>query len=424
MLVRFFHSKALWLFCRRTFAGVVLIYVIVGGLMGETAYARPVYYALAGFWSAFQLGGYWIERRVRTRVAESRVQLRISFHRVGAFFEVIAFNLALTLFLAEAGLRLYATWSGKSLLVADTMDAYKLDPGHDYGGGLHGNNLGYPGKDFAAEKRPGLRRLAVLGDSFAVGPAVPFADNFLTLMEGRIPDLEVYNFGISSTGPREYQEVLQEDVWQFQPDLVVVCVFVGNDVTESLATPHGMSIRKTALYQFLMRAGRLAREHARQPVLSIGSSADQFPRPPLAEQTFREVEARRLMVCQTTPPAGIEKKWERALTHLGQIVTDCRNRGVPVGFVLIPDEFQVHPAVLTTALQDANLTYDEVDLDLPQRRLRAFCADQAVPCLDLKPFFEDGPDTYAFRDTHWNVRGNHLAAEKMAAWMNRCFMHP
>ena len=95
---------------------------------------------------------------------------------------------------------------------------------------------------------------------------------------------------------------------------------------------------------------------------------------------------------------------------------------MPIGFVLIPDEFQIHPAVLTTALQDANFAYDEVDLDLPQRRLRAFCADQAVPCLDLKPFFEDVPDTYAFRDTHWNVRGNHLAAEKMATWLNRCFM--
>jgi hypothetical protein len=183
-----------------------------------------------------------------------------------------------------------------------------------------------------------------------------------------------------------------------------------------------MSIRKTALYQFLSRAGRLTRERARQPVLSIASSADQFPRPPLAEATFREIEARRLLVCQTPPPAGLEKKWQRALFHLEQIMADCKSRQVPVGFVLIPDEFQVHSAVLTTALRDANLGHDDVDLDLPQGRLRAFCADQTVPCLDLKPFFEDVPDTYAFRDTHWNVRGNHLAAEKMATWLNRRFM--
>jgi hypothetical protein len=154
-------------------------------------------------------------------------------------------------------------------------------------------------------------------------------------------------------------------------------------------------------------------------VLSIASSADQFPRPPLAEQTFREIEARRLLVCQAPPSATLEKKWQRALSHLEHLIADCKNRRVPVGFVLIPDEFQVNPAVLTTALQDANLDHDDVDLDLPQRRLRAFCADRNVPCLDFKLYFEGVPDTYAFRDTHWNIRGNHLAAENMVPWMNQ-----
>ena len=259
----------------------------------------------------------------------------------------------------------------------------------------------------------------MLGDSFAVGPAVPFADNFLTLLETQFHGVEVYNFGISSTGPREYQTVLQHDVWQFQPDLVMVCVFVGNDITESLPTPRGMSLRKHSLYQFVIRAERLVHERTRQPVLSIASAPDHFSRPALAVQTFREIEARRLTVCQTPPPAGMEKKWHEALSHLEQIVNECENRRVPLGFVLIPDEFQVNATVLTAALQDANLSGEEVDLALPQRRLRAFCANRNVPCLDLLPFLEGVPETYAVRDTHWNVRGNHLAAEKIAHWLSQ-----
>jgi hypothetical protein len=113
----------------------------------------------------------------------------------------------------------------------------------------------------------------------------------------------------------------------------------------------------------------------------------------------------------------MEKKWQSALSHLKQIVMESQRRKVPVVLVLIPDEFQVNSAVLAAALQEANLCHEEVDLDLPQRRLRDFCADQGVLCLDLKPFFDGIPDAYAFRDTHWNVRGNHLAAEKMAAWI-------
>jgi hypothetical protein len=113
----------------------------------------------------------------------------------------------------------------------------------------------------------------------------------------------------------------------------------------------------------------------------------------------------------------MEKKWQQALYHLDQIVTGCKNRKVPVGFVLIPDEFQVNPPVLESALTDANLSGDDVDLELPQRRLRVFCADRSIPCLDLLPAFDGVPDTYAFRDTHWNVRGNHLAAKEIADWI-------
>jgi hypothetical protein len=417
MVVRVIHSKPFWRFLRRAFAGLVLIYILTSWLLGETSIARPVYLALAGMWIAFQIGWSWIEQHwAFTSIGSTWI-------RPAMVIELLAFNLALALFLAESCLRLYGSWSGQSFLVSDTIEVYKLVPGHDYGGGLRGNNYGYPGKDFQRDKRPGIRRLAVLGDSFAVGPAVPFADNFLTLTGQQLPDVEVYNFGISSTGPREYRQILQEDVWQFHPDVVIVCVFVGNDITESLATPHGMSIRKTASYQFLRRASRLARERARQPVLSIASSADQFPRPPLAEATFREIEARRLLVCKNPPPADLEKKWQRALSHLQQIVADCKNRQVPVGFVLIPDEFQINSAVLKTALRDAILEFDDVDLDLPQRRLQAFCTDRDVSCLDLKPFFEDVPDTYALRDTHWNIRGNRLAAEKMAPWVDQLLKH-
>ncbi len=416
---RSISATLIWRFLRRAFAGVVFTYVFICWAAGEKSNARTIYYAAAGFWIIVLLLWTWMQRRA---IPTMSIPLNASsasffFKRAREAFELIAFNLALTLFLAEYGLRSYAAWSGQSLLVADTIDTYKLMPGHDYGGGLRGNNLGYPGKDFVVDKKPGIRRLAVLGDSFAVGPAVAFADNFLTMLEGRLPNVEVYNFGISSTGPREYQTVLHDDVWPFQPDIVMVGVFVGNDITESLPSPRGMSLQKNALYLFLHRAGRLAHERARQPVLSIASSSAEFPRPALAETTFREVEARRLSVCQNPPPAGMEKKWKHAFFHLEQIIADCKRHQRPVGFVLIPDEFQVDPNVLATALRDANLSRDEVILDIPQRRLNEFCADQRVPCLDLLPSFAQVPDTYAFRDTHWNVRGNHLAAEKIGQWL-------
>ena len=52
---------------------------------------------------------------------------------------------------------------GTSLLVRANLDAYRLVPGRDYGGGLYGNGRGYPGTGAtdrenawrAADRRPG-----------------------------------------------------------------------------------------------------------------------------------------------------------------------------------------------------------------------------------------------------------------------------
>ena len=60
-----------------------------------------------------------------------------------------------------------------------------------------------------------------------------------------------------------------------------------------------------------------------------------------------------------------------------------------------------------------------MDVALPQRRLAAFFARHQVPCLDLLPHFAGAADTYAAHDTHWNVAGNRLAAERLAAWLPR-----
>jgi hypothetical protein len=331
--------------------------------------------------------------------------------------EVAFTNLALTLLLAEGCLRALAACGHDSVLISNSLDAYRLAPGRDYGAGLRGNSLGYPGPDIPPVKPPGVVRIAALGDSFALGPAVPFADNYLTLLPHALPDVEVCNLGISGAGPREYRAALARDGWPLHPDLVLVSVFVGNDITETLPTPRYLDPRGHALYLLCERGWRLACERLRQSDPPRAGVPDRLSAPPLSEETFRAVEARRLAVCLAPPSAALEKKWRRALGHLNRLVADCRSRAVPVAFVLIPDEFQVNPAVLDRAVADAKVSREAVDLDLPQRRLRAFCAARGAPCLDLRPALQAVPDAYAPRDTHWNVRGNRAAAAALADWL-------
>jgi hypothetical protein len=391
-------------------------YVVVSLALGGWAGAKSVFWWLAGLCCALVFAGFL--RSPGRNPAAARTQ-RANLIRICGLLELIAFNVALTLVLAELSLRAYADWRGVSTLVSHTMDAYRLLPGRDYGGGLRGNRLGYPGREFQIDKQPGRLRLAALGDSFAVGPAVPYADNYLNLLEKDLPGVEIYNFGVSGIGPREYLALLRRDVWTYRPDFVLVSLFVGNDITEEMATPRHLDPRQCYAYLLITRAWRLACEHWRQSAAAPDVTAAGLGEPPLSEATFREIEARRLEVCRKSSSTALEKKWRRTLADLDEIISECRARKVPLGMVLIPDEFQVNPAVLVDTLRMLKMEHDEVDLTLPQRRLVGFCAEREVPCLDLMPIYEGVTDTYAPRDTHWNARGNHLAARHISRWLKQ-----
>jgi hypothetical protein len=382
---------------RRLGVGAVLLYVSVALTLGGTTLARPVLYAALGLWCLV----LWA--------------LRHSIMERSRWWEVIATNVAVTVVLSELALQGFAAASGRSILLDAGLDAHRLRPGHDYGDGLFGNRLGYPGHELPAEKTPAIVRIAALGDSFAIGPAVPFADCYLTRLGQELPGIEVGNFGVSGAGPREYRQVLQ-DVWPVRPDLVLLSIFVGNDVTETMAQPRHLDPRQHALGIFCERGWRLLRERWREPP---SPQSSRLGRPALSAQTFREVEARRLAVCRKDVTAAMEKKWQEALNEIARIIASCKDRHVTLAVVLIPDEFQVHESVLAEALAEAGLEPGQLDLEGPQRRFMAFCEARKVPCLDLLPALRQAPNSYAPRDTHWNVAGNHAAARAIALWLAR-----
>jgi hypothetical protein len=209
--------------------------------------------------------------------------------------------------------------------------------------------------------------------------------------------------------------ILERDVWPVQPDLVLVSVFVGNDITESIGQPRHLDPRRHALGLLGERSWRMLREWWRgadPPAARTGQKA-------LSPQTFCEIEARRLVVCRRDSDAVLEKQWQRALGELDRLAHSCQDRGVPLAVVLIPDEFQVNDAVLEAAVAEAGWSRSQIDLEAPQRRLAEFCGVRRVACLDLLPAMRSTPDCYAPRDTHWNKAGNHLAAREIAAWLKR-----
>jgi carbamoyltransferase len=104
------------------------------------------------------------------------------------------------------------------------------------GGGylLQANAQGFRSdRPFVPARTPGHLRVLVFGDSFTAGDAVPNRQRYTELLQTRLSadgalPLEIYNFGLSSTGTDQQYLVWREFAQGIEHDLVVIAVFVEN----------------------------------------------------------------------------------------------------------------------------------------------------------------------------------------------------
>jgi carbamoyltransferase len=114
--------------------------------------------------------------------------------------------------------------------------AFRFIPGikaripHEGGGYLiRVNNMGFRcDHDFVPNKRAGVRRVLLFGDSFTAGEGVSNGKRYGDLLEQKIHDLEVYNFGLPATGTDQHYLAYREYAQGIEHDLLVISVFVEN----------------------------------------------------------------------------------------------------------------------------------------------------------------------------------------------------
>ena len=101
---------------------------------------------------------------------------------------------------------------------------------HESGGYLmQVNDLGFrSNRLFHPARSPGISRTLVFGDSFTAGDGVANHHRYTDLLEERVPGLEVYNFGLSSTGTDQQYLAWREFGRDIEHDVLVIAVFVEN----------------------------------------------------------------------------------------------------------------------------------------------------------------------------------------------------
>lgn len=98
-----------------------------------------------------------------------------------------------------------------------------------------------PLPDYPVERQPGTGRVAFVGDSFVEALQVPFDKSFAEAVGVRLAargPVEIQRFGVAGAPLSQYLQMVEREVLQRRPDLIVVTL-VHNDFDESFAFKPG-----------------------------------------------------------------------------------------------------------------------------------------------------------------------------------------
>jgi hypothetical protein len=325
------------------------------------------------------------------------------------------------------------------------------------------NALGFNDEEFTVPKPVGRFRIMALGDSFTYG-LLPYPYTVMTLLESFLrtacpgQDLDLLNFGIGGAGVHDYRTIVTLAFAKYEPDLVLVNFYAGNDGPDLYRLVHerGSSLRSLLDHSRLWTLGRNVVE-LRKSFRASGEDRVRPPRPdpggppprggavvdpgrriseddpslaaptPKADafDSIMAIELRRLYV--PPDPAVLDGAWRPVLAALDAIRERVARGGSRLAIVLYPSALQVYPAMrddlaprLRRRPRYAPLSLDAIDPWLPNKRLAEYCRTAGLPCFDLTPVLVEASRLssealYRYRDTHWTFRGNRIAAEAEAA---------
>ena len=124
----------------------------------------------------------------------------------------------------------------RQLFQYDPLFGYRFIPGlkarveHEGGGYLvRVNQAGFRcDREFQQQKAEAEFRVLLFGDSYTAGDGVSNKDRYGDLLERIVPNLSVYNFGLSGSGTDQQYLIFRELAAELEYDLVVIGVLVEN----------------------------------------------------------------------------------------------------------------------------------------------------------------------------------------------------
>ena len=346
----------------------------------------------------------------------------------------------------ELGLRIFRV-TYPSFYITDSIRGYSLRPnatglwnreGH---GHVTINKDGFRGRNYPFNAKPGVFRIAVLGDSFTEALQVDENQTFsaqletLFLKKSHCPaikpsydKIEVLNFGVGGYGTGQELLTWREKAKAYNPDLVILALYPGNDFSDNEPKKRtdrpvftlnsenilelDTSFRETSEYK--QRNSLLSKivdrliNHSRIIQL-INEAKNTISSRPL----FGSSHKKDIPLSSTAS----QQAWEVTLKLLEAISSEVNKTGAKFAVFSASTPEQLWPNVSSRPPNPFGR----------ENKLSRILSDASIPFLPLGPDLQRLADSkslvlHGFEGQspghgHWNSQGHRLAAQVLLPWI-------
>lgn len=364
-------------------------------------------------------------------------------------------------FILEIGLRI-AGISYPSFFDLDDHAGFAFRPGAEGWYRKEGeayvriNSDGLRDREHSKAKPANTLRIAVLGDSFATALEVPMENTFWSVMEQELEGcgalsgqkVEVINLGVDGYGTTQELITLHQRAWDYDPDLVLLAFFTGNDISDNSRALDQDPLRPYFIYrrgELVLDASFLesARYRARQTwyaqlgyrvvntsrVLQLVNEAKNAlekyriaqRRDLASDGVIEESSLDNTVYLEPADPVWAEA-WQVTEGLILMMRDEVMDKGADFLVVTLSNSIQVHPDPLVR--KEFMESEGIQDLFYPDLRIKALGEHEGFSVLNLaQPFqayveehrvFLHGFENTTLGEGHWNTEGHRLAGQMIS----------
>lgn len=297
--------------------------------------------------------------------------------------------------------------------------------------GLRDPRVGYA-------RPPNVYRILVVGDSFVEGVQVNAADTVSARLETSLQGtdgkrVEALNLGVAGYGTGQEMLLFEQEGLKYDPQLLVLVVFLGNDIGDNAYRPDSRRETPTPRPSFELSGDNGVRVVAgtmperprdlRQSLRECCLLYNVFETGvllkladgPVRDQPETEADARYLVrdLYQLEPDSETLRGWRVTERVLGRLRDHSGAAHVRFVIVGVPDALALSGVAWEERMGGSRASSGRFAPDAPNRRLGEIAARLGVPYVDLFPVFSREIQHQALYfpiDSHWTPAGHALAA--------------